>query len=128
MKKETQEKRIYSHAELEGGYNNSLKLFANAVAIVAFHIERLKKEESELHKGLITQLENGYRILKQDFEFYTTPKGREAFVNRMNKYNTNHRPGMGLGRGFGEIDYQNSAIQREIMDAIWAIEDYFNAM
>lgn len=50
--------------------------------------------------------------------------------NKLNRYPPGRRPGLGYIRGFGELQYDfcDEADYDEVMKAVVAIEDYYNAM
>lgn len=128
MPKEKFERRVYSDFEINEFHNKIVRLFQQAVLIVLKYIDQLKHEDSKYRKGLLNSLEFAFRILNEHYIFLKTEEGKERLKASINKYPTGHRPRMGLGRGFGEIDYRNNEMEGEIMDAIRAIERYFNAM
>jgi hypothetical protein len=55
--------------------------------------------------------------------YYRPPTGKELPI-KGRKY----RPILGLSRGFGEILWHKDDWQREIMEAVHKIEDYYDTM
>jgi hypothetical protein len=127
----------FDHKEMEVKYNKFLNLRLEAIEIIKKHLETLRKDE--YYNTLVKSLELGLSIIEGGYErykamgvdgliaelepYYRSPVGKELPV-KGRKY----RPILGLSRGFGEFLWKKDAWQREIMEAIHKIDDYYDVM
>lgn len=101
-----------------------IKLLQEAAEIVLKYIEKFK-DKSE-YKLTVDNLNMGLRNLEAGVNLLTIRP--EWFKERLER-SKEKRGGFGaLSRGFGEFLWQGEDWQREIMDAVHKIEDYYENM
>ena len=125
--------------EMEIKYDQFLNLNLNAIKIIKKHQEILKKDK--FYDILFKRLELGLSIIEAGYKryktigvdgliaeletYYRSPIGKEMPIKGRGK---KYRPGIGLSRGFGEFIYADEAMEDEIMDSVYKIEDYYRTM
>ena len=124
---------------MEIKYDQFLKLSLDAIKIIKKHIEifRNNKDYTHMVEGLelgLSIIEGGYKrykaigvdgLIAELEPYYRSPIGKEMpMKGRGRKY----RPSFGLSRGFGEFLWHKDEWQREIMEAVHKIEDYYRTM
>jgi len=102
---------------------NLIKLYDDAIEIVQKYINKFKGDPE--YDVTITDLRNGLDVLECGRK---NKKDNFDWLSSVLKIPKEKRGGFGLSRGFGEFLWKADAWQREIMNAIHKIEDYYRNM
>jgi hypothetical protein len=114
---------------IQSKHEKFLKIRQNAIDILKKRIAIFEGDPE--YKVTVEDLRNGLSVLEAGYERVKKEgsKGLEQNLIKHPKGGKRARPGLGLSRGFGEfllaIDEEWT---NEVLDAVYAIEDYWRKM
>jgi hypothetical protein len=111
--------------EMKQKLENFLKINEEAMRIISKYVNKFKDKKE--HEYQVKKLEFWLSILKQGCE-RDKILGVDGFIAKFKKYPQGKRPTFGFSKGFGEFLWQGYDWQREILEAVDKIDNYYNKM
>ena len=114
----------YKKAEI--ALQGELEAYDKAIKICEKYIKHFdSKSEHEID---VKKIKIGLDVLQRSYDA-VSERGVKGVLDVYKKYpDRNRRPGLGLSRGFGELFWEGKPWEKEIFEAVDAIEDYFGDM
>jgi hypothetical protein len=105
--------------------HNLLLLLAEAIKIIEKYLKRLRSEHNPKYDLLIISFERCVKNLNDRVKLITE---NENFFKEQVNIPAKKRGSFGLLQGFGEFTYGDKAMEHEIIESIYKIENYFRIM
>lgn len=111
--------------EIEKKFHDFLLVRKEAIDVIKKYIEKFKYKRD--YESILRRLEFGLSTIEAGYN-RVNKDGIEGLLADLKKYPKGKRPLFGYSRSFGEFLWQGYDWQREILEAVDKIDNYYNNM